>query len=183
VAFDKRLLRSGFVGNGLSCEKVEREAFRIGVEKFANALFMRRFQDESGVMIFLHAIDDLGITVRRCVGVLLPRQGQKLLRVVLRHMRQFVRSLPGTDVELGHSRQKIDAGRSLDDVNNVSAANARGDFQEIYFSCGVGFQEFGVSNARERDRGPASGFGEVVKLHGFPGFARKCARREDASTV
>jgi len=70
--------------------------------------------------------------------------GQNYSRVVLRHMRQFVRSLPGSDVELGPFAPKIDAVASLDDVNNVSAANARGDFQEIYFSCGVGFQEFGV---------------------------------------
>src|SRR2546427_1442770 len=144
------MLRRGFVGNRLSGKKIESEALCVRVEKFANAFYTRRFQDETGVVIFLYAIDNLGIVIRGSVGMFLPRQGQNHACVVSRRRWQYIRSLPCTDFKLGPFPPEINSRGGFYDVRNVSSSNACGDFKKIDFSSGVGFQEFGVSNAADQ---------------------------------
>jgi len=92
-------------------------------------------------------------------------------------MRQSLES-SHTDFELGPVALKIDAGRSLDDVSNVSAANARAAISRKYIFLWRGFQ--GIRRevtAANEDRGPASGCGfEGVEVARFPRPSREvCA--------
>src|SRR5260221_4188809 len=111
----------------------------------------------------------------------LPCQGQNHACVVSRRMWQYVRSLPCTDFKLGPFPPETNSRGGFYDVRNVSSANGCGDFQEINFSRGGGFQEFGGRNAanqpRHLDRTAIQGF-DLLRFAPFP---RKRTRHEYAN--
>ena len=57
------------------------------------------FQDEAGVVIFVHAIGDFGVAVGICVGMFLAREAQDNAGVIFSRWRESVRLLPCSDFE------------------------------------------------------------------------------------
>src|SRR5580704_7228174 len=134
--------RGRLIGNGLEGQEIVLEANGIGIEKMLDAFVAVRLQDETGVMIFVHAIGDFRIAVGIWVGMFLAREAQDDSGVISARCREGVRLLPCSDFEARPFAPEIDAAGGFDDVGDVSAADTRGDFEKIKLAVGVGFQEF-----------------------------------------
>src|SRR5215470_9242742 len=86
-------LRRGLVGNRLGSDEVVHKTPRIAVEQIPDSRRTGRLHDESGVMIFLHAIDDFRIVVGRGVGMFLFCERDDYAGVVFTRGRKSVRIL------------------------------------------------------------------------------------------
>jgi hypothetical protein len=60
-----------FVGNGLGGEKICHETGGVGIEELLDTIGVRRFEDESGMVIFRNTVDDFGVIVHGGVRVFL----------------------------------------------------------------------------------------------------------------
>src|SRR5580692_9723664 len=101
-------------------------------------------------MVFCDAIDDFGIVVGGCVGLVLAGEGYDRSRVIVASRGQLVWLLPCSHFEACPLAPEVDAGGGLNYIGDVRAADAGGDFQEIEPSIGMRFQEFGVRDAPEK---------------------------------
>ena len=95
-----RLLQAvGFSGTGWKARKSLLKADGVGIEQLLDAFAVRGFQDEAGVMIFVHAISDFGIAIGICVGMFLAREAEDDAGVIFSRRWQLVRILPCSDFE------------------------------------------------------------------------------------
>jgi len=173
----------GFFRDGLEGQEIVLKADGVRVQQLLNAFAAVRAKHEAGVMIFVHAIGDFGIAVRICVGMFLPREAEYDAGVIFSCRRQRVTCLPCSDFESRPFPPEVDAARSLDDIGDVRAADARRDFQKIKFAVGVGFQEFAVcdtADAAESFDDLSIGGEQFLCVFGI---VRQRARREDAALM
>ena len=96
------------------------------------------------------AVDDLLVSVRRSVGVLLASQRKNDARTIMARSGELVRLLARSDFEPRSLAPKIDAGGGFDHIRNVSAANARRNLNEIEFPIGVSLQELRVGHPADQ---------------------------------
>src|SRR5579859_150192 len=142
--------RGRFVGNRLRSKKIHGEAPGVRIEQLTNPLFARRFQQEAGVVIFFHAIGDFGVAVRGSVGFFLARKRKNGAGIVLRGRRQSIGNLPCPDFELGPFSPEIDSRGGFDDVSDIRATDASGNFQKVDLSRGMSLQKLGVGYAAKQ---------------------------------
>jgi len=76
-------------------------------------------------------------------------QGKDYAGIVAACGGKLVRLLPCSDFQVRPFTPEVDVGGRFDDVGNVRAPDACGDFDEIELAVGVRFQEFGVGHAAE----------------------------------
>src|SRR5712671_6506979 len=172
-----------FVGNGLGGEKIGDEARGVGIQNLLNTLGLRRFEDESGVVIFRDAVDDLRVIVRGRVRAFLTGQRKDYAGIVAACGGKLVRLLPCSDFQVRPFTPEVDVGGGFDDVGNVRAPDACGDFDEIELAVGVRFQKLCVSHSAKI----AEAFDHVTihfqKIFGFGGIARQSTGGEDAALM
>ena len=90
----------------------------------ADARRVGRRDDQAGVVALVHAHHDLGIGVGAQVRPFLPRERQDDSRVAIGGRRRLVASRLAGDLDVRPFSPQIDAGRCLDDVHDVGAADA-----------------------------------------------------------
>ena len=144
---DHPVLSAGFVGDGFASEKVPDETLGVGVQELFDARGRGRSQNEAGVMILPDALDDFRVVVGRSIRFLLTRQRNDYSGVVFAGRREFIRQLPGGNLQPRPFTPKVDAGGGFDHVGDIGTADARGDFKKIDAMVAVGLEEFGVSDA------------------------------------
>ena len=135
------------VRNRLHSVEILSKSSAVGIEKFSDALRLRRAQDKSRVMMFGHPIHDLRIVVRRSVRRLLPRQRNNHAGITVSFLRQRVLLFPYPDFKMSPLSPQINSGGSFNLVGDVRSADARGHFDKINFAVIVRAQEFRVGYA------------------------------------
>ena len=126
---------------------------RVGSEQLLDAVGAGGAQDEACVMMLFDAQDDFRIGVGGSIRVGLAREAEDGAGVLLTDGRQLIGLLARAELKFGPFAPEIDAGGGLDNVRDVSAAHASGDFNEIELAIGMGFQKFGMrdtANQAER---------------------------------
>src|SRR5260370_30194889 len=98
-------------------------------------------------MIFRDAVGDLGIGVGGRIGMFLAGERKNDSGVVAAQWGKLVGLIPCPDFEAGPLAPEVDAGGGLDDIGNIGAADAGGDFDEIKFTVSVGAEELGMSDS------------------------------------
>src|SRR5260370_7980352 len=93
-------------------------------------------------MIVRNAIDNFKIVVGRSVRMLLTRERKNDASIIAARGREFVGLPPYGDFQARPFAPQIDVGGGFDDVGDVGAADAGGDFDEIEFAATLGFQKF-----------------------------------------
>ena len=91
------------------------------------------------MVVFRDAIDDFRVVVWGGVRTFLAGQGKNDASIVAPRSGKLVGLLACSDFETGPFAPEINAGGGFDDVGNVGAADAGGDFDEIKFAVGVLF--------------------------------------------
>ena len=134
-------------------------------------------------MIFSDAVDYFGVVVGGGVGIFLTREREDDAGVIAANGRKLVGSFAGTHFEAGPFAPEIDAGGGFHDVGNVRAADAGGNFDEIEFAVGVGFQEFSVRYAAQKTQAFQQSAIEIEERFGFHRVARQRSRGEDAALM
>src|SRR5579885_3383741 len=120
-------------------------------------------------MMLLDAQDDFRIGVGGSIRIGLTREAEDRAGMLLTDGWQLIGLLARAELEFGPLAPKIDAGGGLDNVRDVSAANARGDFNEMELAVGMGFQEFGMGDTTNHaERGDEV----AVHLKQSPGISR-----------
>src|SRR5579872_1653986 len=143
----------GFFGDRLESHEVVMKAGRVGSEQLLDAFGAGGAQDEAGVMMLFDAQDDFRIGVGGSIGVGLAREAEDGAGVLLTDGRQLIGLLARAKLEFGPFAPEIDAGGGLDNVRDVSAAHASGDFNEIELAIGMGFQKLGMGNTTNQAEG------------------------------
>src|SRR5882762_1195754 len=172
-----------FVGNGLGGEKIGDEARGVGIQNLRNTLGLRRFEDESGVVIFRDAVDDLRVIVRGSVRAFLTGQRKDYARIVAACGGKLVRLLPCSDFQVRPFTPEIDVGGRFNDVGNVRAPDACGDFDEIELAVGVRFQELGVRHSAKIAEAFDYAAIYFEQVFGFGSIALQRAGGEDAALM
>jgi hypothetical protein len=139
-------LRARFVGDRLGGDEIGLKAGGVGIEKLLDAFGALGFQDEADVVIFGDAVGDFGIGVGGCIGMFLAGERKNDSGVVAAKWGKLVGLIPCSDFETRPFAPEVDAGGGLDDIGDVGAADAGGDFDEIKFAVGVRAQKFSMGD-------------------------------------
>ena len=140
-------LRAWPVGDGLGGDEIGMETGGVGIEQLLDAFGALGLQDEAGVVIFRDAVGDFGIGVGGSVGMLLAGERNNDAGIVATRGRKLVRLIPCPNFEPRPLAPGVDAGCGLDDIRDVGAADAGGDFDEIEFAAGVRPQELRMGHS------------------------------------
>ena len=98
-------------------------------------------------MILGDAVSDFGIGVGGRVGMFLAGERKNDGGVVAARRGKLVRLIPCPDFEARPFAPEVDARGGLDDIGNVGAADAGGDFDEVKFAIGMRAEELSVSDS------------------------------------
>src|SRR6266436_1847367 len=98
-------------------------------------------------MIFRDAIGDFGIGIGGSIGMFLPSERKNDGGVVAACRGKLVGLIPCSNFEAGPFAPEIDSRGGFDDIGNVRAADAGGDFNEIELAVRVSTEELGVSDS------------------------------------
>src|SRR5271167_1571778 len=134
-------------------------------------------------MVLSNAVNDFWVIVGGSVGTLLASQGNEHTRVVMPGGRQSIGLFPCPYFQTRPFAPKIDARGGLNDIGDIGAADASGDFKEIKLSIGVSFQEFSVRNASEEAQLIEDLAIDFEERFHFGGIARKCSSGENAALM
>jgi hypothetical protein len=135
------------------------------------------------VMVFGDAIDDFGIVVGGSVGALLASKGNEDTGIIVARGRQLIRQLSCSHFDARPFPPQINACGGFNDIGNVGAPDASGDFEEIKLSVGVCFQKFGVCDSSKEAQLIENFSIHFEECFSVDGIARKCARGEYAALV
>src|SRR5262245_57706640 len=102
----------------------------VVVEQFLDPQWIRRLHYESGMVILLHAIDDLRIVVRRCIRLLLLGQRHDYAGIVRASTWKLIALLPCSDFELRPLSPQIYAGSMVNHIRDVRSPHTRRYFDE-----------------------------------------------------
>src|ERR1051326_2887454 len=164
--------------------EVLREAFGVSFEERAHALRVLASDDEADVVGLVNAEDYLHVGVSRSVGVLLPRERERDAAVLAARF-EFADALAARvrDLDARPLAPEVVAGSGFEGLGDESAADARGDFEEVELAVRRAAYELGVRRAAfESERGEQF----LVEPHEFRVLARVVldrARGEDAAVV
>ncbi len=128
-------------------DEIGLEAGGVGIEQVLDAFVALRFQDEAGVVIFRDAVGDFWVGVGGRIGMFLAGERKNDSGVLAAQRRKVVRLIPCPDFEARPFAPEVYARGCLDDVRNVRAADAGGDFDEINFAVGVRTEELGMGDS------------------------------------
>src|SRR5579883_471923 len=174
---------SGFFRNGLESHEVVMKTGRVGSEQLLDAVGAGGAQDEAGVMMLFDAQDDFRIGVGGSIRVGLAREAEYGAGVLLADGRKLIGLLARAELKFGPFAPEIDAGGGLDNVRDVSAAHASGDFNEIELAIGVGFQKLGMSNTTNQAEGADEIAVHIEESARISRKGRKRPRGEDTAGV
>src|SRR5437016_9595198 len=95
-------------------------------------------------MFLLHSTDNLRLVVSRGIRILLTGQRKQNASVLFARGLYLLRRLTFTDLDPGPLAPEVHSGSGLQNVGNVSAADARGNLQKIKLSVGGALDEFSM---------------------------------------
>jgi|SRR5882724_3364570 len=142
-------LRSWLVRDGLGGEEIGLKAGGVGIKKLLDSFGASGLQDEADVVVFGDAVGNFWIGVGGRVGMFLASEGENDAGVVAAQRGKLVRLIPSSDFEAGPFAPEVDARCVFDDVGDVGAAYAGGDFDEIEFAVGMRFQKLRVGDSAQ----------------------------------
>ncbi|OLE76887.1 hypothetical protein AUG19_01895 [archaeon 13_1_20CM_2_54_9] len=140
-------LRAWFVWNGLGGDEIGSETVGVGIEQLLDAFGALGFEDEASVMVFRDAVGDFGVGVGGRIGMFLASERKDDCGVVAAQWGKLVRPISCSDFQTRPLAPEVDARGGLDDIGDVSAPDAGGDFNEIKFAIGVSAQELGMGDS------------------------------------
>src|SRR6266571_6683044 len=128
-----------FVRNGLSGDEIAVKAPDVGIQQLPNSFVALGFQNEAGVVVFRDAINDLRVCECGSIRVFLARKRKNNSGVIAAHGGKLIGLFSSSDFETSPFAPEVDTRGGLDDIGNVSAADASSNLNEIKFSLGVRF--------------------------------------------
>src|SRR5712692_11255362 len=141
------VLRAWLVGNRLGCNEIRVKTGSVGIEQVLDAFVALGFEDEAGVVVFRDAVADFGIGVGAGIGMFLPGERKNDSGVVAAQWGKLVRLIPCSDFQARPFAPEVDACGGLNDIGNIGAADAGGDFDEIKFAVSVRAQELRMGDS------------------------------------
>src|SRR6266705_733757 len=166
-----------FVRNGLSGDEIAVKAPDVGIQQLPNSFVALGFQNEAGVVVFRDAINDFRVCKCGSIRVFLAGKRENNSGVIAARGGKRVGLFPSSDFKTRPFAPEVDARGGLDDVGNVSAADASSNLNEIEFSAVVRFQEFGVRHATHETQALQQIVIDFEKRSGFfrvPGKRARC---------
>ena len=136
-----------FVRDRLRGNEIAVKTLGVRIEQLLNSLVALGLQNEAGVVILRHAINDFGVCICGSIRVLLAGERKNDARIVVTLGRKLIRMFPCPYFEPCPLAPEIDARCGLNDVGDISAADTSGHFDEIEFAFRVRPQELGMGHA------------------------------------
>ena len=176
-------LRAWFVGDGLGGDEIGFETGGVAIEQPLDVFGALGLEDEADVVVLGDAVRDFGIGVGGGIGMFLAGERKNDGGIVSARWGKLVRLIPCPDFEAGPFAPEVDAGGGFDDVGDVGAADAGGNFNEIKSAVGMRAEELGMSDAAHEAEPFEQMAIDLEQRFGLLGVARKSARREHAALM
>src|SRR6266581_2848745 len=168
---------SWLLRNGLGGDEIVVKAPDVGIQQLPNSFVALGLQNETSVVVFRDAINDFRVREGGSIRVFLARKRKNNSGVIAAHGRKLVGLFPSSDFETRPFAPEVDTRGGLDDIGNVGTADASSNLNEIEFSAGVRFQEFGVCHATHETQAFQQIVIDFEKRSGFfrvPGQRTRC---------
>ncbi len=141
------VLGGRLVWDGLGGDEIGLKTGGVRIEQLLDAFGALGPQDKADVVILDDAIGYFRIGVSGSIGMFLASERKNDCGIIVARCGQIVRPIPRSDFKAGPLAPEVDSGGGLDDLGNVGAADASGDFDEVKLAVGVRAEEFGMSNS------------------------------------
>src|SRR6185503_6715897 len=117
-----------------NCQEIRGDALRVSFEQLTNAILFARIKYQADVFRLRHAVHDLFVRVMRSIGLVLIRERECNTREILSEFRQLVWIFFSRCLKLCPLAPEIEIARVLENIRDISSADATCDLEQVKLS-------------------------------------------------